>query len=78
LYQGSSVAKDQPNATIEWHTDQGLFLVFTPGVFADSTAEDSASNLLDTTEGFYIELADGTYFPVKLDIQDNLVIMLGD
>jgi hypothetical protein len=78
LYQGSSVAKDQLDATIEWHTDQGLFLVFTPGVFTDSTAEDSASDLLDETEGFYIELADGTRFPVKLDREDDLVIMLGD
>lgn len=76
-YQGSSAAaKDEQ--TVDWHTDQGLFLVFTPGMWTQAATQDSASQLLEETEGFYIELADGTRSQVKLDDQDDLIIMLGD
>lgn len=73
----SSLDEDLPSvlssdSTIEWHTDQGLFLVFTPGVRVQQR------NVLDETEGFYIELGDGTKAHVQFQEDDDLVIMLGD
>lgn len=53
--------------TIEWHTDQGLALVFTPGLINGQP-----------TEGFYVQLKDGSTAMVQFDEQDDLVIMLGD
>eukprot|EP00531_Pseudo-nitzschia_arenysensis_P007614 CAMPEP_0116133272 /NCGR_PEP_ID=MMETSP0329-20121206/10016_1 /TAXON_ID=697910 /ORGANISM="Pseudo-nitzschia arenysensis, Strain B593" /LENGTH=472 /DNA_ID=CAMNT_0003627889 /DNA_START=50 /DNA_END=1468 /DNA_ORIENTATION=+ len=56
-------------ATIDWHTDQGMMLLFTPGQFQDGT----------TTNGFYIQLDDGSTAEVAFDSDiDDLVIMLGD
>jgi hypothetical protein len=56
-------------ATIDWHTDQGMMLLFTPGQRKDGT----------TPNGFFIKLADGSTAEVAFDSQiDDLVIMLGD
>jgi hypothetical protein len=60
--------------TIEWHTDQGLFLVFTPGVLVN-TATSTPSGL---SEGFYIKFVDDSTATVQFDKEDELVIMLGD
>jgi len=55
--------------TIDWHTDQGMMLLFTPGQRKDGT----------TPNGFFIKLADGSTAEVAFDSQiDDLVIMLGD
>ncbi len=55
--------------TIDWHTDQGMMLLFTPGQFQDGT----------TSNGFYIQLGDGSTAEVAFDSNiDDLVIMLGD
>jgi hypothetical protein len=54
--------------TIDWHTDQGLLLVFTPGQRNGYV-----------TNGFYIQLEDGTAVEVDFDIEkDDLMVMLGD
>ena len=51
--------------TIDFHTDQGLFIAFTPA--------------MGTTEvgSFYISLEDGSYSNVSFN-DDDLIIMLGD
>ena len=79
-YQGTSKAalRKTDDSTIEWHTDQGMFLVFTPGVMAEQTGDMPAVDAFDETEGFYVELANGTRTLVKFDHEDDLVIMLGD
>ena len=79
-YQGttSKAALRKTDSTIEWHTDQGMFLIFTPGVMVEEANDQPTTHVLDETEGFYIELADGTRTLVKFDVEDDLVIMLGD
>lgn len=57
------------STTIDWHTDQGMMLLFTPGQFQDGT----------TPNGFFIRLGDGSTAEVAFDSKiDDLVIMLGD
>lgn len=74
--------KGNPNvdldvATLEWHTDQGLFLVFSPGtVVQEGQGKDPL--VLGPTEGFYIEMPDGSRPQLQLDEEDELVIILGD
>jgi hypothetical protein len=56
------------NPTIDWHTDQGLLLMFTPGQRKGIA-----------TDGFYIQLEDGSAVEVDFDVEkDDLVVMLGD
>ncbi|KAG7342452.1 hypothetical protein IV203_007545 [Nitzschia inconspicua] len=56
------------STTIDWHTDQGLLLAFTPG-----------QRYGKATNGFYIQLADGSAVEVEFDVEhDDVVIMLGD
>ncbi|KAG7363631.1 hypothetical protein IV203_026992 [Nitzschia inconspicua] len=64
-----STTKNGPaSTTIDWHTDQGLLLAFTPG-----------QRYGTATNGFYIQLADGSAVEVEFDVeQDDVVIMLGD
>lgn len=65
--QASSTPMD--TTTIDWHTDQGMMLLFTPGQFQDGT----------TSDGFFIRLTDGSTAEVAFDSEiDDLVIMLGD
>lgn len=60
--------------TIEWHTDQGLFLMFSPGrMIHNSPRQDD-----DLSTGFSIELKDGTQALVEFDDDDDLVVLLGD
>lgn len=56
--------------TLDWHIDQGLALIFTPGQFVQDKEAP--------TGGFYIQLADGTETQVDFEPQDDLVLMLGD
>jgi hypothetical protein len=53
--------------TIEWHTDQGLLLAFSPGQVNGIP-----------TNGFYIQLPDGTIEMVKFQREDDIVIFFGD
>jgi len=66
--------KVKQEETIEWHTDQGLFLAFTPGVWT----KIESPQVLGTTDGFYIQLPDGSQPLVSFDDEDDLVFMLGD
>jgi len=66
----SYYTNDDPSSsnTIDWHTDQGLMLVFTPG------QQDGKA-----TSGFFIQLKDGSSVEVDFDETiDDVVIMLGD
>ncbi|CAJ1965797.1 unnamed protein product [Cylindrotheca closterium] len=53
--------------TIEWHTDQGLVLAFTPGLIDG-----------EPTEGFHVQLKDGSTEMVDFDHTDDLVFLMGD
>jgi hypothetical protein len=53
--------------TVDWHLDQGLFLVFAPGLQQGKPAD-----------GFYVQLPDGDREMVKFEEQDDLIILLGD
>lgn len=75
-YNTGNDDKDQPEednneqkgtTTLEWHTDQGLVLAFTPGLING-----------ETTKGFYIELKDGSTEMVDFDKTDDLVFLMGD
>jgi len=63
-YYDSSSPGEQ---TIEWHTDQGFVLAFTPGLVNG-----------ETTEGFYVKLADGSTEMVAFEKTDDLVFLMGD
>ena len=69
-YSGNDETSSIDNETnIDWHTDQGMMLLFTPGQYQDST----------TSGGFFIQLNDGSAAEVSFDSNiDDLVIMLGD
>ena len=65
-----------PNSplTLEMHTDQGLFIAFTPAMMLDrGTGQPRAEAVGD----FYIELPSGVRLPAKFD-DNSLVFMLGD
>ena len=72
---------DHMKDTIELHTDQGLFIAFTPGLMV---AHDEASGKPDNnispveSKGFYIETPEGNIVMVDLTEQDDLVFMMGD
>ena len=72
-YQNHESSKHQDELnTINTHTDQGVFIVFTPGKIVNE--KDSSSKVSD---GFYIQMKDGSKAMVDLDEKD-LVFMLGD
>jgi hypothetical protein len=60
--------KKTESTTIDVHTDQGLFLVFTPGRMANG----------ELTKGFFVETVDGRLQEVDFEAQDDLVFLLGD
>jgi hypothetical protein len=72
-YHKAAATKEESNTstgkTIDLHTDQGLFLTFTPG---------RRENGVDLTSGFYIQLANGEISEVAFTEHDDLVILLGD
>jgi hypothetical protein len=64
----------QEGTTIDMHLDQGLFLVFTPGRIYDQV-EDRLSMARD----FFIQLPDQKVpVLVEFDVNDDLVVLLGD
>ena len=66
----TSTSKEE---TIDFHIDQGLFLVFSPALLIQD------SSILGTLkEGFYVQRQDGTRARVDFDNQDDLVFLLGD
>ncbi|GAX29281.1 hypothetical protein FisN_16Hu289 [Fistulifera solaris] len=65
--------------TIEWHVDQGLFIVFTPGTLVREDPSSAAgSTIQGLTDGFYVRLSDGSTVEVEFSNEDDLVILLGD
>eukprot|EP00547_Thalassionema_nitzschioides_P017819 CAMPEP_0194234562 /NCGR_PEP_ID=MMETSP0158-20130606/2255_1 /TAXON_ID=33649 /ORGANISM="Thalassionema nitzschioides, Strain L26-B" /LENGTH=685 /DNA_ID=CAMNT_0038967785 /DNA_START=69 /DNA_END=2126 /DNA_ORIENTATION=- len=59
--------------TIELHTDQGLFIAFTPSLYHNK------DDRLSLSKGdFYIETAQGDTAMVEFSLDDDLVFMLGD
>jgi hypothetical protein len=68
-YSSSSDPVKEDMDTIEMHTDQGMFLVFTPG---------QTANNQELTDGFFIQLSDGSRVMVNFDQDDELVFLLGD
>ncbi|KAI2488621.1 hypothetical protein MHU86_25675 [Fragilaria crotonensis] len=77
-YQRTSF--DTTENTIDIHVDQGLFIAFTPAllVSAQDDTEHSNKGVLSVSDGFYIELQDGSRATVEFDATDDLVFMLGD
>ncbi|KAL7529672.1 hypothetical protein ACHAWF_003080, partial [Thalassiosira exigua] len=62
---------------IEFHTDQGFFIAFAPGltVSTDGQGGDEAPEL---SGGFYVRDADGAERAMAFDDEDDLVFMMGD
>ncbi|GKY90491.1 hypothetical protein MPSEU_000022900 [Mayamaea pseudoterrestris] len=69
----SSANAAAATATIDLHTDQGLFIVFSPGRITSLDGADSVPS-----SGFFIETPDGSIAQVEFDDEDDLIIMLGD
>ena len=74
-YRKQDGSSSEESETIEWHTDQGLFLAFTPGRAMSKQGIKKDSIL---TRGFYIELQDGSHAQVEFDNSDDLVFIIGD
>ena len=70
-YQTSKEQSEED--TVKMHTDQGLFIAFTPGLMMDSSSK--ASSL---SGGFFIGQQDGSTVEVEFTKEDDLVFMLGD
>ena len=82
-YQKLTAASSESKSenTIELHTDQGLFIAFTPGLMVSHDANNNMPNMhtpLQESEGFYIQTADGNTALVNLSSEDELVFMMGD
>ena len=61
-------------ATIDFHTDQGFFIAFTPGlIFSSDTSQD-----MELSDGFYIQDSNGDKMLMEFTGDDDLVFMLGD
>jgi hypothetical protein len=63
-----SSSTKETTSTIDVHTDQGLFLVFTPGRMSSG----------ELTKGFFIQTGDGRLQEAVFEEQDDLVFLLGD
>lgn len=61
-------------STIEFHTDQGFFIAFSPGLIVSSEDEDS----IELSDGFYIQDANGDTMVMEFTMDDDLVFMMGD
>jgi hypothetical protein len=77
-YQRTSF--DTTENTIDFHVDQGLFIAFTPALLVSTQDDADYSNkeVSTVSDGFYIELQDGSRATVEFDENDDLVFMLGD
>ena len=76
-YQKGDDAKEgnDSTATIELHTDQGLFIAFTPGMLVDHSTDQS----LELSDGFYVQdSTTGENVLLEFTQDDDLVFMLGD
>jgi hypothetical protein len=60
--------------TIEFHTDQGFFIAFTPGLIVSPSTEQE----LKLSDGFYIQNSNGKRMQMEFTRVDDLVFMMGD
>mmetsp|Transcript_83320 Transcript_83320/g.166326 ORF Transcript_83320/g.166326 Transcript_83320/m.166326 type:complete len:714 (-) Transcript_83320:84-2225(-) len=66
-----------PTPTLEMHTDQGIFIAFTPALMLKDGKPNAAATTTDDAGAFFIKRADGSRARVHFD-DDSLVFMLGD
>eukprot|EP00529_Nitzschia_sp_RCC80_P012445 CAMPEP_0113465690 /NCGR_PEP_ID=MMETSP0014_2-20120614/13876_1 /TAXON_ID=2857 /ORGANISM="Nitzschia sp." /LENGTH=576 /DNA_ID=CAMNT_0000357869 /DNA_START=285 /DNA_END=2015 /DNA_ORIENTATION=+ /assembly_acc=CAM_ASM_000159 len=77
------IGEDEDSATttntIDWHTDQGIFLLFTPGQYNNKGCHRQDQGAT-ATDGLFVQLGDNQPpREVEFDAQvDDLVLMLGD
>ena len=71
-YQKIKGEDEDETTTIEFHTDQGFFIVFTPGLIVGSESK------LELSDGFYIQDVNGNKIMMEFDADDDLVFMMGD
>ena len=65
--------------TIDLHVDQGMFIMFTPGVVVDLSQTPPAMVKGESPGSFFIERRDGTIVECDFGFNDDvLVVMLGD
>ena len=65
---------DDETTIIDFHTDQGFFIAFTPGLIISSdTSQD-----IELSDGFYIQDSNGDKMLMEFTGDDDLVFMLGD
>jgi len=75
------MSENDSSDTIEVHTDQGLFIAFTPALISsydEGTGKPDLSNPMKESEGFFIETSEGKTAMVDFSSEDDLVFMLGD
>ena len=76
--------REEEKKTIEFHTDQGFFIVFTPGMIVSRTATHTGSAArqqegLPLSNGFYIQdTTNGERMHLVFTDEDELVFMMGD
>ncbi|KAL7456402.1 hypothetical protein ACHAWC_008287 [Mediolabrus comicus] len=74
----SSSGGGMPTPTIKLHTDQGLFIAFTPGLIV-AKSNNSKKKIMELSEGFYVQDSiTGENVLLEFTQDDDLVFMLGD
>jgi hypothetical protein len=75
---------EEKKKTIDFHTDQGFFIAFTPGMIVSPIAAAAAAAAMQTQElplsnGFYIQdITSGERMHLVFTEEDELVFMMGD
>ena len=73
---------EEKKKTIDFHTDQGFFIAFTPGMIVSPTTPTIAamqSQELPLSNGFYIQdITSGERMHLVFTEEDELVFMMGD
>mmetsp|Transcript_29792 Transcript_29792/g.63199 ORF Transcript_29792/g.63199 Transcript_29792/m.63199 type:complete len:708 (-) Transcript_29792:104-2227(-) len=62
-------------ATIDFHTDQGFFIAFTPGLIV---TRDPSDEPLELSDGFFVQDSNGEKMSMEFTGEDDLVFMMGD
>lgn len=79
---GRSDDEETQTTTIELHTDQGLFIAFTPGLLLPvgevGDAAEQPLLLPALSKGLHIQDSNGKTFMVEFTDEDDLVFMMGD
>jgi hypothetical protein len=79
---GDEDGDEEKKKTIEFHTDQGFFIVFTPGMIVSPTTPTGSTaqqEELPLSNGFYIQdTTNGERMHLVFTDKDELVFMMGD